>query len=95
MVLQRFSSASRRCGSSFRNLTASTSTLSTTRILLCRLGNWSAWEGGGEGGGGCVEIITCGRMEEESEGGSQKDSVEVGGCWMCRNKNKVCSSVGE
>lgn len=44
MVLQRFSRASRRWGSSFRNLTASTSTLSTTRILLCRLGNWSAWE---------------------------------------------------
>ena len=41
MVLQRFSSASSLWGSSFRNFTASTSTRSTTRILLCRLGNWS------------------------------------------------------
>lgn len=39
MVLQRFNKASSLCGSSFRNLTASTSTLSTTRILLCRPGN--------------------------------------------------------
>lgn len=44
MVLQRFSKASSLCGSSFRNLTASTSTLSTTRILLCRPGNWSTGE---------------------------------------------------
>lgn len=44
MVLQRFNKASSLCGSSFRNLTASTSTLSTTRILLCRPGNWSAGE---------------------------------------------------
>lgn len=49
MVLQRFSRASRRWGSSFRNFTASTSTLSTTRILLWRLGNWSA-QGGEERG---------------------------------------------
>lgn len=35
---QRLSSPSRRCGSSFRNFTASTSTRSTTRILLCRPG---------------------------------------------------------
>lgn len=39
IVLQRFNRASSLCGSSFRNFTASTSTLSTTRILLCRPGN--------------------------------------------------------
>lgn len=41
-VLQRLRSPSRRLGSSLRNLTASTSTRSTTRILLCRPGNWAA-----------------------------------------------------
>lgn len=35
---QRLRSPSRRWGSSFRNFTASTSTRSTTRILLCRPG---------------------------------------------------------
>lgn len=44
IVLHRFNRASSLCGSSFRNLTASTSTRSTTRILLCRPGNWSLGE---------------------------------------------------
>lgn len=47
IVLQRFKRASSLCGSSFRNLTASTSTRSTTRILLWRPGNWSASESRG------------------------------------------------
>ncbi len=41
MFLQRFNRASSLSGSSFKNLTASTSTLNTTRILLCKVGNWS------------------------------------------------------
>lgn len=48
-VLQRLSSPSRRLGSSLRNFTASTSTRSTTRILLCRLGNWAVVGEGGQG----------------------------------------------
>lgn len=68
MVLQRFSSASSRWGSSFRNLTASTSTLSTTRILLCRLGNWSArWTNGDVRSRRWTRWTTaCGGVEDRS-----------------------------
>lgn len=66
MVLQRFSSASKRCGSSFRNFTASTSTLSTTRILLCKLGNWSGWEGESDMSAGCTEIQDIWRIHWRS-----------------------------
>lgn len=48
MDRQRFRRASSLCGSSFRNFTASTSTLKTTRILLCSPGNWSEWDTSGE-----------------------------------------------
>lgn len=100
MVLQRFSRASRRCGSSFRNLTASTSTLSTTRILLCRLGNWSAWEGQKEvrrrgndrwgEDGWCGEKAACQRCWDndvwKNEGG-EGGRGEITGC--CRISVKL------
>lgn len=76
IVLHRFSKASRRCGSSFRNFTASTSTLSTTRILLCRLGNWSARERESERGRGDEEGRVTGRqMKRES-------SMSERGVWI-------------
>lgn len=44
-ALHRLNRPSRRCGSSLRNFTASTSTRRTTRILLCRLGKLAAMPG--------------------------------------------------